>query len=209
MQHKAPYQKTLVGILAAAGILSLAGCGPKSPSQDATQPTTTTPPATETNAVGVQQVTTPTSHENESDKDDRDERGDDDRDDRDDDRKQAVTQHPINKPTATSTTPSTSTTATTATKVLNGIFHLTNTYGSPAGPEPLDATVTLKDGVITAVSAKNVAVNQRSKTYQDMFISGIAGSIVGKNIKDVNITHVNGSSLTAASFNTVLHELQK
>lgn len=62
--------------------------------------------------------------------------------------------------------------------VLNGTFHLTSTYASPAGPEPLDATVTLKDDVITAVEVKNVAHATISKNFQDKFSSGIAGQIV-------------------------------
>ncbi len=92
---------------------------------------------------------------------------------------------------------------------LNGIFHLTSTYDSPAGPEPLDATVTIENDVITAVEAKNVAHAVKSKMYQDMFISGIAGQIVGKNIADVKVTYVNGSSLTAQAFDKALHALEK
>ncbi len=100
-------------------------------------------------------------------------------------------------------------TGTSSVTVLNGTYRLTSTYDSPAGDEPLDATVTLKDDVITAVEAKNVAIAPRSKAYQDMFIQGIAGQIVGKNIKDVKVTYLNGSSLTAKAFDKALHDLQK
>ena len=92
---------------------------------------------------------------------------------------------------------------------LNGTFRLKTTYDAPSWPEPLDATVTLKQDVITAVSAENVAVNGASQKFQKMFIDGISGQIVGKNIKDVNVTYVNGSSLTAEAFNKALHALQK
>lgn len=102
--------------------------------------------------------------------------------------------------------PSTQTSSETS---LNGTFHLTSTYNSPAGPEPLDATVTIKNDVITAVEAKNVAHAVKSKMYQDMFISGIAGQVVGKNIADVKVTYVNGSSLTAQAFDKALHALEK
>jgi len=94
-------------------------------------------------------------------------------------------------------------------KNISGTFHLQSTYQVPSGAEPLDTTVTLKNDVITAVSGQNVALNEKSKKYQDAFIQGISGQIVGKNINDVNVTYVNGSSLTAQAFNKALHDLQK
>jgi hypothetical protein len=42
-----------------------------------------------------------------------------------------------------------------------------------------------------------------------MFIAGIAGQVVGKKVSDVNVTYVNGSSLTAVAFDNALQELQK
>ena len=93
--------------------------------------------------------------------------------------------------------------------MLNGTFNLSGTYNSPAGLEIMNATVTIKNDVITAVSAQNVAKAPISKKLQDNFIGGISGQVVGKNIKDVNVTHVNGSSLTAKSFNDALHALEK
>ncbi len=95
------------------------------------------------------------------------------------------------------------------TAVLNGVFNLSGTYNSPAGLELMNATVTIENDIITAVSAQNVAKAPKSKVLQDQFISGIAGQVVGKNIKDVNVSYVNGSSLTAKSFNDALHALEK
>lgn len=90
---------------------------------------------------------------------------------------------------------------------LNGSFHITKEYKTPGGMEPMDVTVVIKEDVITAVSGKNVAIAMKSKDYQDKFLSGIAGQIVGKKVSDVNVTNVNGSSLTAQAFNTALHNL--
>ncbi len=109
---------------------------------------------------------------------------------------------------STGTAVEVNTTVESNTTALNGTFHLTSTYMSPAGEEPMDATVTLKDNVITAVEAKNVAHAPMSKNFQDKFAAGIAGQIVGKNIEDVQVTYVNGSSLTAKAFNKALHELE-
>lgn len=111
-------------------------------------------------------------------------------------------------PTAESTGTATTATGTTTSKVLNGTFRFTDKYMTPGGEEPMDVTVTIANGVITAVEAKNVATLPKSVPFQDKFIAGIAGVVVGKNIKDVEITNVNGSSLTAQAFNKALNNLE-
>jgi hypothetical protein len=175
------YKNIVTGVLISASLLSLQGCG-----KQAVEPAvsvSTTPPPKSNDAVIVTDIT--------------------------EKQETTTTNTTPTKPTSTTTTNTTTATKKTIKQTgLNGTFHLKNTYGTPSGPEPLDATVTLKDNIITNVTAVNVAENPRSKNYQDMFIKGIAGNI-GQNIKDVNVTHVNGSSLTAASFNIALHALEQ
>lgn len=97
----------------------------------------------------------------------------------------------------------------TGNSAFNGTFNLTGNYTTPGGDEPFDATVTLENDVIIAVETKNIAIHEVSKKFQDKFGSGVAGQIVGKNIKDVQVAYVNGASLTSTAFNTALHALQK
>lgn len=92
--------------------------------------------------------------------------------------------------------------------LINGTFRFTDKYMTPGGEEPMDVTITLKNSVITAVEAKNVAILPKSVSFQDKFIAGIAGVVVGKNVSDVEITNVNGSSLTAQAFNKALNNLE-
>lgn len=86
----------------------------------------------------------------------------------------APTTEPTSAQPAQPTKPVTTTPTPAQPVGLNGTFHLTSTYKVPSGTEPLDATVTIKNDVITAVSAKNVAENDKSIYFQDKFISGIA-----------------------------------
>lgn len=115
--------------------------------------------------------------------------------------------------TTTTTTDTTTTSETTTdTKVaadsakVNGAFTLKATYSSPGGEEPMEAVVTVANDVVTSVTMANTAINNVSKKFQDMFIAGIAGEIVGKDVKEVEFTHVNGSSLTATVFNKAFNE---
>ncbi|MFA7285052.1 MAG: hypothetical protein WC004_04515 [Candidatus Absconditabacterales bacterium] len=111
--------------------------------------------------------------------------------------------------TEETTTPTPDTTGTTTTaSTLNGTFKFADKYMTPGGEEPMDVTVTIVDGVITAVEAKNVAILPKSVSFQDKFIAGVAGVVVGKNVSDVEITNINGSSLTAQAFNKALNNLE-
>lgn len=173
------HQKMLLGLLVLV-TLTLQGCGTQK--TEITTDTQTTGQTTETtNTVDMDQTDTQSTTDS------------------------SVPLSTGNSQEASNIDPDTSVSSTVA---LNGTFHLTDTYQSPAGPEPLDATVTIENNVITAVEAKNVAHAAKSKMYQDMFIKGIAGQVVGKNIKDVQVTYVNGSSLTAKAFNKALHDLE-
>ena len=114
--------------------------------------------------------------------------------------------------TTTTTTTETTTGTTTETapvvSTINGTFHLTDTYTVPSGTEVMDVTVVVTNDVVTSVNAKNVAVHEKSKFFQDKFIAGVAGQVVGKKISEVKITNVNGSSLTAQAFDKALHNIK-
>ena len=72
----------------------------------------------------------------------------------------------------------------------------------------MTVTVTLADGVITAVKAVGDGDNPNSKRYQSEFAGGIADVVVGKNIDDIKVDKVAGSSLTSAGFNDAIEEIK-
>ena len=81
-------------------------------------------------------------------------------------------------------------------------------YSSPNGTEEVTVTVTLADGVINAVEAVGDGDNPNSKRYQTEFSDGIADVVVGKNIDEISVDKVAGSSLTSAGFNDAIDAIK-
>src|SRR3712207_8172197 len=63
---------------------------------------------------------------------------------------------------------------------------------------------TLFRSVVTAVTVTPHATSGNSKQYQTQFASGIAGEVVGKDIAELDVSRVAGSSLTSGGFNDAL-----
>lgn len=112
-------------------------------------------------------------------------------------------------PSNTTTTSSSNNTtpSTSGTAYKNGSFSANGSYRTPGGTETISVSVTLKDDVITSVS---VTSNGRgdSAEYQSMFKSGVSSLTVGKDIDDVKLSRVSGSSLTSTGFNSALDTIK-
>jgi len=90
----------------------------------------------------------------------------------------------------------------------NGTYNAEGNYVSPGGPESIDVTITLTDGLITDATVVSNAQRPMSKQMQGQFISGFKEQVIGKNIDEVNLTKVSGSSLTPKGFNEALEEIK-
>ena len=90
----------------------------------------------------------------------------------------------------------------------DGTYSATGSYMSPGGEDQLGVSVTLKDDIITSASVTNMANDGRSQRYQDMFISGYKQYVIGKNIADVSLSKVSGSSITPGGFNDALAQIK-
>lgn len=75
-------------------------------------------------------------------------------------------------------------------------------------PETVSVTVTLKDDVVTDVSVTGDAASPQSKQYQSAFIGGIAEVVEGKDIDDLSVSRVAGSSLTSGGFNEAIEKIK-
>ena len=108
--------------------------------------------------------------------------------------------------TATGTTPDTTTPADTgsAGSYTDGTYTESADYQAPSGIETVDVTITLADSVITDVQVTGHATDPQAKVHQGEFASGIGGAVVGKNIDDIQIDKVGGSSLTSGGFNAAV-----
>jgi uncharacterized protein with FMN-binding domain len=91
----------------------------------------------------------------------------------------------------------------------DGTYNATGAYTSPGGRESIDVTITLKDGVISDVSAEGNASDVEAEEYQGMFLAAYKEQVVGKNIDDVSLSRVSGSSLTSQGFNNALDDIKQ
>ncbi len=90
----------------------------------------------------------------------------------------------------------------------DGSYTESGQYQSPNGTETVDVTLTLADGVVTAVEIGTHPSNPNTEHYQGEFASGISGEIVGKSIDDISVTKVAGSSLTSGGFMKALEAIK-
>ena len=90
----------------------------------------------------------------------------------------------------------------------DGTYEASADYQSPNGTEEVTVTVTLADGVITAVEVVGDGDNPNSKRYQGEFADGIGDVVVGKNIDEISVDKVAGSSLTSAGFNDAIDAIK-
>ncbi len=82
-------------------------------------------------------------------------------------------------------------------------------YISPGGPQKVGVTVTLSNDVITAVSVDTSQTKGPSVEYQGKFAGGISDVVVGKNINDIDVDKVSGSSLTSGGFNEAIEKIKQ
>jgi hypothetical protein len=86
----------------------------------------------------------------------------------------------------------------------DGTYTAVGEYKSPAGAEEIGVTVTLKNDIIVDVTVEPKATVAISKRMQADFAANYKTLVVGKNIAEVKLTKVSGSSLTPAGFNDAL-----
>ncbi len=107
---------------------------------------------------------------------------------------------------AASSAPSTSSTGSAGAGAstgayADGTYTATGQYATPESVETIEVTITLADDVITAVEVTGDPQARESQEYQSRFIGGISDEVVGKNIDDISVSRVAGSSLTSGGFN--------
>jgi len=101
------------------------------------------------------------------------------------------------------------TTTTSATSYKDGTYSVDGIYQTPDNEEKIGVTITLKDNVITAAEVEGKGVLATSQKYQELFISGYKPQVVGKNINEVSLTRVSGSSLTPNGFNDAISKIKE
>jgi uncharacterized protein with FMN-binding domain len=91
----------------------------------------------------------------------------------------------------------------------DGSYSEDGSYLSPAGQQSVTVKVTLAADKVMAVTVIPHATDPTAKGYQSMFVQGIAAQVVGKDISDLQVSHVAGSSLTSGGFNAAIAAIKK
>lgn len=90
----------------------------------------------------------------------------------------------------------------------DGTYSTEGNYTSPGGPETIDVTLTIKDGVVTEADVVANATNPGSVMWQGKFVEGYKAEVIGKNLADLELSNISGSSLTPKGFNDALVEIR-
>ena len=90
----------------------------------------------------------------------------------------------------------------------DGTYTESADYQSPNGTETIDVTLTLAGDVITDVKVVGHGTSPDSQLHQGQFASGISAVVVGKDIDQIKVDKVGGSSLTSQGFNIAVGEIK-
>ncbi len=90
----------------------------------------------------------------------------------------------------------------------DGIYEADGNYVSPGGPRDIGIKITLEDGVVTAAEFEGRATDATSKRFQGEFRDNFKSQVVGKNIDDLDIKKVAGSSLSPIGFMDALEKIK-
>ncbi len=100
------------------------------------------------------------------------------------------------------TTPTT--VPTHAASYKDGTYTAPGSYYSPGGEEHISVKLTVAHNVVTAVTVTTVQADPTATSFEQMFEAGIGAAVVGKNLNDLDIHVVAGSSLTSQGFDQAL-----
>jgi uncharacterized protein with FMN-binding domain len=97
-------------------------------------------------------------------------------------------------------------TSSRRSKYADGTYSATGQYGGL--PSSIGVSVTLVEGVITAVTVTPQATDPTSLDYQTRFARAIPALVVGRNIDEVTLSKVAGSSGTPDGFNAAIQRIK-
>jgi uncharacterized protein with FMN-binding domain len=91
-------------------------------------------------------------------------------------------------------------------KYADGTYTAIGQYGGL--PSSIGVSVTLVDDVISAVTVTPHATDPTALDYQTRFAQAVPALVVGRNIDEVNLSKVAGSSGTPDGFNAAIQQIK-
>lgn len=117
---------------------------------------------------------------------------------------------PTTPVTSLETTPSTAQSSPAVGMYKDGTYTAAVSYRVPHGNQNmLSATVTVKNGMITAAQTKDSYTDHESAEYIDMFEQSLTSEVVGKPLDGFSASRIGGASLTTAAFTNALATIQQ
>lgn len=98
--------------------------------------------------------------------------------------------------------------AGSGTGYKDGTYSADGNYVSPNGTETVGVQLTLAAGKVTDVQITQHPSNPNTRKFQGQFAGGIAAQVVGRNIDELNVSKVAGSSLTSGGFNQAVEKIR-
>lgn len=95
-----------------------------------------------------------------------------------------------------------------AVHYADGTYTAQGSYATPESVETITVTVTLKSDLVTSVKVVGQPQRPESRQFQSQFIGGISDVVVGKDIDQLSVSRVAGSSLTSGGFNRAIEEIK-
>ena len=96
----------------------------------------------------------------------------------------------------------------TSATYADGTYEATGSYTAPSGQEEVEVELTLEGDTVTAVTVTPTATDRQAAGFQQQFADGIAAEVVGKDIDELDVSRVAGSSLTSGGFNAAVETIK-
>ena len=90
----------------------------------------------------------------------------------------------------------------------DGDYTADGSYSAPSGTETISVDLSLEDDVVIFVEVTPHATEGNQKKFQNQFAEGIAAEVLGKDVDELTISRVAGSSLTSSGFNEALEAIK-
>ena len=91
----------------------------------------------------------------------------------------------------------------------DGTYSADSSYESPGGTEQMTVKITISNNTVTDSTVKVIPSESEAEEYQNMFLSGYKGQVVGKSVNSISLSRVSGSSLTSQGFNDALAKIRQ
>lgn len=90
----------------------------------------------------------------------------------------------------------------------DGTYNSDGSYNSPAGRQTIGVNITLASDIVTDAIVTNKATESTPSFYQNLFLSDYKRYVIGKNINNMKLNTIAGSSLTPKGFNEALSKIK-